>query len=135
MCLHKCTCGILVFAEDEVYLTNEDERSEYVLNTSGSIWRGTYNNFFAGSWQFDQVSLRNSHSSMNQRSIYNVADCSSSPQSFPFPPPSLLPSQFESYSLNTALYLLDQSGLESELRRSPVHVSRTLTTMVGGGAE
>ena len=48
-------------------------------------------------------------------------------------PPSLLPSQFESYSLNTALYLLDRFGLESELRRSPVHVSRTLATMVGGG--
>ena len=51
---------ILIFTEDEVYLTNEDERSEYVLNTLGSIWRGTYNNFFAGNWQFDQVSLRDS---------------------------------------------------------------------------
>jgi transglutaminase 1 len=38
--------------------------------------------------------------------------------------------QFESYSLNSALYLLDRFGLNSELRRSPVHVSRTCATMV-----
>nr|WVH01984.1 protein-glutamine gamma-glutamyltransferase K-like isoform X3 [Halisarca dujardinii] len=38
--------------------------------------------------------------------------------------------QFESYSLNAALYLLDRFGLDSELRRSPVHVSRTCATMV-----
>ena len=49
---------ILIFTGDEVYLMNEDERYEYVLNTSGSIWKGTYNNFFGGPWQFDQVSSR-----------------------------------------------------------------------------
>ena len=49
---------ILIFTGDDVYLMNEDERNEYVLNTSGSIWRGTYNNFFGGPWQFDQVSSR-----------------------------------------------------------------------------
>nr|WVH01985.1 protein-glutamine gamma-glutamyltransferase K-like isoform X4 [Halisarca dujardinii] len=38
--------------------------------------------------------------------------------------------QFESYSLNAALYLLDRFELDSELRRSPVHVSRTCATMV-----
>ena len=60
LCIYISVHVFMIFTEDEVYLTNEDECSEYVLNTSGSIWRGTYNNFFAGNWQFDQVSLRDS---------------------------------------------------------------------------
>lgn len=38
--------------------------------------------------------------------------------------------QFEPTSLNAALQLLDFYGTSSELRRSPVQVSRILTSMV-----
>nr|WVH01982.1 protein-glutamine gamma-glutamyltransferase K-like isoform X1 [Halisarca dujardinii] len=38
--------------------------------------------------------------------------------------------QFEPYSLDAAMHLLDKSGLGSDLRRSAVHVTRTCTQMV-----
>ena len=54
------------------------------------------------------------------------------PRSLPAPSPSnlLLPLQFVSYSLNSSLMLLERFGLETESRRSPVHVSRTCAAMV-----
>ena len=56
-------------------------------------------------------------------------------RSHSLPPPLHSPplprlSQFAPYSLNTALYLLDRFGLDPELRRNPVHVSRACATMV-----
>ena len=38
--------------------------------------------------------------------------------------------QFETYTLETVLYVLDRYGLSSDLRRSPVHVAKTCAQMV-----
>ena len=40
--------------EDTVYLENEEERNEYVLNDTGKIWRGTTRSSHPCSWNFGQ---------------------------------------------------------------------------------
>lgn len=46
--------------EDTVALKTEAEREEYILNESGTIWAGAYNDMFTWPWnfaQFDKVSI------------------------------------------------------------------------------
>ncbi|XP_018576112.1 hemocyte protein-glutamine gamma-glutamyltransferase isoform X2 [Anoplophora glabripennis] len=46
--------------EDSVYMENEDEREEYILNETGKIWCGTFKNPTGKHWifgQFDEISL------------------------------------------------------------------------------
>lgn len=46
--------------EDSVYMENEDERNEYILNETGKIWCGTFKNPTGKHWifdQFDEISL------------------------------------------------------------------------------
>lgn len=45
-------------ADDDVYLEEEEDRKEYVLNGSGRIWGGTSKSPFARKWEFEQVCLR-----------------------------------------------------------------------------
>lgn len=42
-------------ADDDVYLEDEEDRREYVLNGSGRIWSGTSRSPFARKWEFEQV--------------------------------------------------------------------------------
>ena len=47
-------------AHDSVYMANDDERTEYVMETAGILWMGELTNKFTKSWdyvQFDTVSL------------------------------------------------------------------------------
>lgn len=46
--------------EDAVYMENEEERQEYILNETGKIWCGTFKNPKGKHWifgQFDEISL------------------------------------------------------------------------------
>lgn len=45
-------------AGDEVFLANEAQRQEYVLNQEGVIYWGTENAVLAQPWDFSQVSRR-----------------------------------------------------------------------------
>ncbi|CAH1780198.1 unnamed protein product [Owenia fusiformis] len=40
--------------DDQVYLGNEDERQEYVMNETGAIWCGSQHNFGGRPWNFGQ---------------------------------------------------------------------------------
>ncbi|XP_002937793.3 protein-glutamine gamma-glutamyltransferase 4 [Xenopus tropicalis] len=40
--------------DDDVYMPNEDERQEYVINNTGYIFRGSYKNIKAKPWNFGQ---------------------------------------------------------------------------------
>ena len=40
--------------KDAVFLANDDERKEYLLEDTGLIWRGSYKNFHAKKWNFGQ---------------------------------------------------------------------------------
>ena len=55
-CLLSLLC--VSAADDHVYLENEDDRREYVLNGSGRIWSGTSRSPFARKWEFEQVCLQ-----------------------------------------------------------------------------
>ncbi|KAM9296362.1 protein-glutamine gamma-glutamyltransferase E-like [Gastrophryne carolinensis] len=40
--------------EDEVYMSNDAERNEYILNEYGLYWFGSYNSFGQGTWDYAQ---------------------------------------------------------------------------------
>nr|WVH01986.1 protein-glutamine gamma-glutamyltransferase K-like isoform X5 [Halisarca dujardinii] len=42
--------------EDDVYMSSEQQRQEYVMNESGLIWAGAHNNTFTWPWEYDQFS-------------------------------------------------------------------------------
>ncbi len=44
-----------VFLDDDVYMEDEDEKFEYVLNETGRIWQGTARNKHGEPWNFGQV--------------------------------------------------------------------------------
>ena len=48
-CFHLCT-------DDAVFLPNEADREEYIMNESGIIWAGAHNDMFTWPWNFAQVS-------------------------------------------------------------------------------
>lgn len=51
---------ITVLSEDGVYIENEAERQEYVLNDTGKVWMGSYRQPKGRRWiygQFDDVVL------------------------------------------------------------------------------
>jgi len=48
--------------DDEVFLANEAQRQEYVLNQEGVIYWGTENAVLAQPWDFSQVSKRSNMS-------------------------------------------------------------------------
>lgn len=72
--------------EDDVYMPEEEKRSEYILNETGLIWAGTYRSTFTWPWnfaQFETVSLEAVLYMMDlwnlgsdaRRSPVNVARC------------------------------------------------------------
>ena len=42
--------------EDSVFMSNEAEREEYVLNERGRLYKGSANNIYSSAWNFGQVS-------------------------------------------------------------------------------
>uniref|UniRef100_A0A8D0F6W4 Transglutaminase-like domain-containing protein n=1 Tax=Strix occidentalis caurina TaxID=311401 RepID=A0A8D0F6W4_STROC len=53
---------LIVQTDDEVFLANEAQRQEYILNQEGVIYWGTENAVLAQPWDFSQVSKRSSMS-------------------------------------------------------------------------
>lgn len=51
--------------DDEVFLANEAQRQEYILNQDGVIYWGTENAVLAQPWDFSQVSKRSSASALS----------------------------------------------------------------------
>lgn len=48
--------------DDEVFLPNEAQRQEYILNQDGIIYQGTENAILAQPWDFSQVRKKSSMS-------------------------------------------------------------------------
>lgn len=42
-------------SEDDVFLNNEDQRQEYIMNQNGLIFNGNINSIVARPWSFGQV--------------------------------------------------------------------------------
>lgn len=50
-CLHQFTVSV----EDWVYLPDQEERQEYVMNEKGKVFQGSGNYIHSMSWDFGQV--------------------------------------------------------------------------------
>ena len=46
----------IIHTDDTVYLSEEVDREEYIMNESGIIWAGAHNDMFTWPWNFAQVS-------------------------------------------------------------------------------
>ena len=57
----------LVLTDDSVWMSDEAEREEYVLNETGLIWAGTSWDKFTWHWNFAQVS--------NEMSVWQGSVC------------------------------------------------------------
>ena len=44
-------------SDDGVFMKEEKHREEYVMNESGLIYAGTYDNMFTWPWNFAQVDM------------------------------------------------------------------------------
>lgn len=70
--------------DDEVFLANEAQRQEYILNQDGVIYWGTENAVLAQPWDFSQVSKRSSTSALSythqqRKDAYLLCVCHSFP--------------------------------------------------------
>lgn len=52
--------------DDEVFLPNEAQRREYILNQDGVIYSGTENEILAQPWDFRQVRCKKAQTFHNQ---------------------------------------------------------------------
>ena len=48
---------LCVHSDDAVYMPDEADREEFVMNESGIIWAGAHNDMFTWPWNFAQVSV------------------------------------------------------------------------------
>lgn len=70
--------------DDEVFLANEAQRQEYILNQDGVIYWGTENAVLAQPWDFSQVSKRSSmsvpsYTHQQRKDAYLLCTCHSFP--------------------------------------------------------
>uniref|UniRef100_A0A8C5U6I6 Erythrocyte membrane protein band 4.2 n=1 Tax=Malurus cyaneus samueli TaxID=2593467 RepID=A0A8C5U6I6_9PASS len=56
---------LIVQTDDEVFLANEAQRQEYILNQDGVIYQGNENAVLAQPWDFSQVSKRSNRSALS----------------------------------------------------------------------
>lgn len=63
----------LSLPEDEVYMENDEEKQEYVMNEVGRIWQGTSRSYAPQSWNFGQVSLMQYSFSFDHIASHSVA--------------------------------------------------------------
>ena len=58
--------------DDTVYLSEETEREEYIMNESGVIWAGAHDNMFNWPWNFAQVCKHLLHTSYIHDILYYI---------------------------------------------------------------
>lgn len=71
-------CFLILFffnLDDEVFLANEAQRQEYILNQEGIIYQGTENAILAQPWEFSQVSKRSNRSVLSSNHQQRKGAC------------------------------------------------------------
>lgn len=135
--------------DDAVYLEDESQRQEYVLNETGRIWLGTIGRFCVRPWNYAQVSVFSDNIFIsylchwdvmylvNYLVLIRLVDIISSLFLFcEFLPHALsgcytcVLLQFDDVCLVAALALMEKTELGDPARRSPLLVVRALSNVV-----
>lgn len=98
-------------SDDLVYMPDQNDRDEYILNDMGKIWRGSANALRPVYWSYGQVRKKLGHANLGPLS-----------QAFKF--------QFEDDILDACMYVLDGSRLPMAQRSSPLQMARVVAQMV-----
>ncbi|KAL2307678.1 hypothetical protein Nmel_000652, partial [Mimus melanotis] len=117
--------------DDIVYMANEAEKKEYVLNDTGYIYVGSAYSIYDRPWNFGQVKHSCLVSSITLHSFsmkpMSISKCWNDPASFTGRAHLL---RFEELVLDACMYLLDKSKLSLNDRRNPANVSRAMSALV-----
>lgn len=121
-----------------MFLADEQERREYVLNEQGVIFRGSSHYISPLNWDFGQVCQKpRTHIRVRNRDI--GFECESQPVLLVLLA-SFLPVQFEDDMVDICLNILDKSlnygkdpAGDLASRSDPVYVGRVISAMVGLG--
>lgn len=60
---------LILLVDDDVYMADEDERQEYVLNDSGIIFQGVENDIEEEAWNYGQVNSTTSSRTFKMRVV------------------------------------------------------------------